>query len=54
MIFQEPMTALDPVYTIGKQIAETMMRHEGMSAREAARGRWKCWSWCRSRRASGA
>ena len=31
MIFQEPMTALDPVYTIGDQIAETVMRHEGGS-----------------------
>ena len=27
MIFQEPMTALDPVYTIGKQIAEAVQRH---------------------------
>jgi len=35
MIFQEPMTALDPVYTIGEQIAETLMRHEGCS-RQAA------------------
>ena len=31
MIFQEPMTTLDPVYTIGDQIAETVMRHEGCS-----------------------
>jgi peptide/nickel transport system ATP-binding protein len=31
MVFQEPMTALDPVYTIGQQIAETVMRHEGCS-----------------------
>jgi peptide/nickel transport system ATP-binding protein len=31
MIFQEPMTALDPVYTIGDQIAETVVRHEGGS-----------------------
>src|SRR6185503_14755628 len=31
MIFQEPMTALDPVFTIGDQIAETVMRHEGCS-----------------------
>jgi peptide/nickel transport system ATP-binding protein len=31
MIFQEPMTALDPVYTVGDQIAETVMRHEGCS-----------------------
>jgi peptide/nickel transport system ATP-binding protein len=38
MIFQEPMTALDPVYTIGRQIAETVMRHERCS-RKAARDR---------------
>jgi len=31
MIFQEPMTALDPVYTVGDQIAETVVRHEGCS-----------------------
>ena len=31
MIFQEPMLALDPVYTIGDQIAETVVRHEGAS-----------------------
>src|SRR5215468_3693615 len=31
MIFQEPALALDPVYTIGAQIAETVMRHEGKS-----------------------
>lgn len=30
MIFQEPMTALDPVYTVGQQIAETIVRHEGV------------------------
>jgi peptide/nickel transport system ATP-binding protein len=38
MIFQEPMTALDPVYTIGAQIAETVQRHKGGS-RAAARAR---------------
>jgi peptide/nickel transport system ATP-binding protein len=38
MIFQEPMTALDPVYTIGAQIAETVLRHKGGS-RAAARAR---------------
>src|SRR6185437_4806623 len=31
MIFQEPMTALDPLYSIGDQIAETVMRHEHVS-----------------------
>ena len=36
MIFQEPMTALNPLFTIGNQIAEVLMLHEGLSAREAA------------------
>ncbi|MFG1340656.1 ABC transporter ATP-binding protein [Xanthobacter autotrophicus] len=31
MIFQEPALALDPVYTIGQQIAESVKRHEGAS-----------------------
>ena len=35
MIFQEPMTALDPVYTVGYQIAETIVRHERCNWREA-------------------
>ena len=35
MIFQEPMTALDPVYTIGQQIAETVTRHQGISHEKA-------------------
>jgi len=37
MIFQEPMTALNPLYTIGNQIAEVLMLHEGLSGRAAAR-----------------
>jgi peptide/nickel transport system ATP-binding protein len=37
MIFQEPMTALDPVFTIGTQIAETIVRHEGVARAEADR-----------------
>ncbi|MBD1586038.1 ABC transporter ATP-binding protein [Pseudomonas typographi] len=39
MIFQEPLLALDPVYTIGQQIIETLRRHRPMpraAAREAA------------------
>ena len=35
MIFQEPALALDPVYTIGQQISESVMRHEGKSQTEA-------------------
>ncbi|MFW6691919.1 ABC transporter ATP-binding protein [Streptomyces sp. MAR4 CNX-425] len=38
MIFQEPMTALNPVYTIGRQIAEAIRCHEKVSA-AAARAR---------------
>jgi len=35
MIFQEPMTSLNPVFTIGEQIAETLRLHEGLSRRTA-------------------
>jgi peptide/nickel transport system ATP-binding protein len=35
MIFQEPMTALDPVYTVSQQIIETIRRHKGGSVRQA-------------------
>jgi len=38
MIFQEPMTALNPVYTVGDQISEPLRRHQGLS-REAARAK---------------
>jgi peptide/nickel transport system ATP-binding protein len=37
MIFQEPATALDPVFTIGQQITETIRRHENVSRADAAR-----------------
>src|SRR5262249_47506872 len=35
MIFQEPMTSLNPVYSIGEQIAETLVRHRGLSRKKA-------------------
>jgi oligopeptide/dipeptide ABC transporter ATP-binding protein len=35
MIFQDPMTSLNPTLTIGKQITETLERHRGMSRQEA-------------------
>jgi peptide/nickel transport system ATP-binding protein/oligopeptide transport system ATP-binding protein len=35
MIFQEPMTSLDPVFGIGDQIAESIRLHQGVSKREA-------------------
>jgi peptide/nickel transport system ATP-binding protein len=35
MVFQDPGLALDPVYTVGAQIAETVMRHKGLTRTEA-------------------
>jgi peptide/nickel transport system ATP-binding protein/oligopeptide transport system ATP-binding protein len=35
MIFQEPMSSLNPVFTVGKQISEVMMVHEKISKKEA-------------------
>lgn len=35
MIFQEPMTSLNPVYTIGKQVSEAILTHENVSKEEA-------------------
>jgi microcin C transport system ATP-binding protein len=35
MIFQEPMTALNPLYTVGEQIAETIMVHDRVTKKEA-------------------
>ncbi len=34
-IFQEPMTSLNPVLTVGEQIAESLRRHEGLSNKQA-------------------
>ncbi len=35
MIFQEPMTSLNPIYTIGRQIEEALVEHEALSRRAA-------------------
>src|SRR5580765_423767 len=35
MIFQEPMTSLNPLYTVGKQIAEAVALHQGLTRRDA-------------------
>jgi peptide/nickel transport system ATP-binding protein len=35
IVFQEPMTSLNPVYTVGEQIAESIRLHEGLSRRDS-------------------
>jgi peptide/nickel transport system ATP-binding protein len=35
IVFQEPMTSLNPVYTVGEQIAESLRLHEGLSRKDA-------------------
>ena len=42
IVFQEPMTSLNPVYTIGDQITEVIRLHEGLSRRAAPRARFRC------------
>ena len=54
MIFQEPMTALNPVSPVGRQIAEMFVLHKGKSWREAERNwRSRRWPACACRRPSG-
>ncbi len=38
MVFQEPMTSLNPVYSVGEQIAESLITHEGLSKKAALDG----------------
>ena len=35
IVFQEPMTSLNPVYTIGDQLMEVLLRHEGLNRKQA-------------------
>ena len=35
MIFQDPMTSLNPVFTVGRQIGEVLVKHKGMTKKEA-------------------
>ena len=38
IIFQEPMTSLNPVYTVGQQIAEVIQQHEKLGAKQSMQG----------------
>ncbi|BCQ62844.1 hypothetical protein PBOI14_45940 [Pseudomonas sp. Boi14] len=49
MIFQEPMTSLNPLHSVEKQIGETLLLHRGLGARRPRRGSSNCWSWWASR-----
>jgi oligopeptide transport system ATP-binding protein len=45
MIFQDPMTSLNPVLTIGRQITESLELHMKLTPRERATGRSNCCRW---------
>ena len=49
MVFQEPMTSLNPVLTIGRQITETLEQHRGADRAAAhKRARSSCSAWSAS------
>ena len=49
MIFQDALTALNPVYTVGFQLAEQFRMHKGMSRGGRKSGRSSCSTWSGSR-----
>ena len=54
MIFQEPMTSLNPVMRIGDQITEVVRLHREMTARRRGRRRSRCCAWSGFPSRSGA
>jgi len=45
MVFQDPMTSLNPVLTIGDQLCEPLMLHVGMNRVQARQRLLSSWSW---------
>lgn len=45
MVFQDPMSSLNPVLTVGAQIEDIVRRHTGALASQARKGLWNCWIW---------
>jgi ABC-type dipeptide/oligopeptide/nickel transport system ATPase component len=48
MIFQDPMTSLNPVLTIGRQISESLRVHKGWIKKLPRGGLWNYWNWSAS------
>lgn len=44
MIFQDPMTSLNPTMKVGKQITEVLFKHEKISKEAAKNARLNCWN----------
>lgn len=45
MIFQEPMTSLNPVFTVGSQIMENILLHEDVKKKKHTSVLSSCWIW---------